>query len=65
MIRSPPLGAAVLGGEQLTGGDPWIISLDRPERVRAVADALSTVTREWLRQRYDALDPKDYDYEGA
>ena len=56
-----PLPAAVLGGEQLHSGDAWIISLVRPERVRAVADALAKITQEWLRERYDALNPRDYD----
>jgi hypothetical protein len=56
-----PLSAAVLGGQQLTRGGNWVISLVRPERVQAVADALGEVTREWLRRRYDTIDPKVYD----
>jgi hypothetical protein len=58
-----PLPAAVLGGEQLNGGRGWIISLVRPERVPAVADALGKITRDWLRRRYDALDPRNYEGE--
>jgi hypothetical protein len=57
------LPAAVLGGKQLYAGNDFIISLVRPEQVRAVADALAKVTREWLRERYDALNPRDYDGE--
>jgi hypothetical protein len=60
-VQFLPLSAAVLGGEQLTRGSRWVISLVRPERVRTVADALGEVTREWLRRRYDAIDPKVYE----
>jgi hypothetical protein len=56
-----PLAAAVLGGEHIYGGDDYIIAVVRPERVRSVADALAGVTHEWLRKRYDALSPRDYD----
>lgn len=58
-----PLVAAVLGGEQRHSGAGFIVSLVRPEQVREVADALAQVTREWLRQRYDALNPNSYDGE--
>lgn len=56
-----PLPAAILGGEQLHAGDDYIISLVRPERVREVADALASITRDELRKRYDMLDPSQYD----
>jgi hypothetical protein len=59
--RFTPLPAAVLGGEHLYAGDDYVISLVRPELVRSVADALAIVTKEWLRKRYDALSPRDYD----
>jgi hypothetical protein len=56
-----PLSAAVLGGKQLYSGDDYIIALVEPELVRSVADALAGVTKAWLRKRYDALSPQDYD----
>ena len=46
---------------QLHSKDSYIISLVRPEQVREVAAALSQVTKEWLRERYDALDPDHYE----
>jgi flavin-dependent dehydrogenase len=58
-----PMAAAVLGGVQLYSGDDYIISLVKPENVRTVADAISKVSKESLRERYNALDPKDYDGE--
>lgn len=56
-----PLSAAVLGGEQRYAGRDYIVSLVRPEHVREVADALAQVTRDWLRQRYDSLNPNNYE----
>jgi len=50
-----PLNACVLGGEQLHRGDGYIVSLLRPEQVRAVADALASIDAKWLRNRYFAI----------
>ncbi|WP_436528775.1 YfbM family protein [Actinoplanes sp. HUAS TT8] len=49
-----PLNRAVLGGEHLDE-ESYLVLLTRAE-VRDVASALQPLTREWLRERYDALD---------
>ncbi len=58
-----PLNHCILGGENLHQGDDYIISLVRPEKVGAVAEALQSVTEQEMRARYFQLDPSDYDYE--
>lgn len=55
-----PLNAVVLGGFQLYEGDDFIVSYLDPAQVREVATALDTVTRETLRDGYDAIDEQDY-----
>jgi hypothetical protein len=39
------------------------MSLKTPLEVRAVAEAIQTVTKESFRARYDTLDPDDYEGE--
>lgn len=55
-----PLNRCVLGGRQLHEGDDYTVSFIPPEEVRDVARALAPVTREWLRERYFRLVPRDY-----
>ena len=55
-----PLNACVLGGEQLCQGDAFIVSLLTPEQVRDVASALARVDKQWLREKYEAIDPVEY-----
>lgn len=58
-----PLNHVVLGGRPLYGDEDYILSLKTPEQVRDVAAAVEGVTREALRQRYDAIDPDEYGFE--
>ena len=58
-----PLNHCILGGENLHHGDNYIISLVRPEKVGAVAEALQSITEQDMRTRYFQLDPIDYDGE--
>jgi hypothetical protein len=55
----PPLGLAVLGGRHLSE-ECYVVHITAAE-VLAVAAALPAVTEAWLRERYDAIDPDDYD----
>ena len=56
-----PLRKVVLGGKNLDVGADYIASLVLPSEVSQVAAALQNVTEDWLRERYAALDPSDYD----
>lgn len=55
------LKLAILGGRQLHCGDDYIISLLTPDQVRDVATKISNIDVNWLRERYDAIDPEQYD----
>ncbi len=55
-----PLNAAILGGEQFYGGDDYIVSLVRPDRVSAVGAALAEVDRKHLRDGYSMIQGSDY-----
>ena len=57
---SYPLNLCILGGQQLHRGESYIISLVTPDEVGRVAAALRPLTKDWLRARYFAMDPKDY-----
>ncbi|MER7281941.1 YfbM family protein [Dactylosporangium sp. NPDC000244] len=58
-----PLELAVLGGYQCHDGDDYIVAHVDADEVPAVAAALDGIGEAWLRERYDRLDPDDY--EGA
>lgn len=60
-VETAPLKMAVMGGKQLHSGDDYIISLLTPDQVRNVAGQISNIDVNWLRQRYDAIDPEQYD----
>lgn len=55
-----PRNLCILGGEQMHGGDDYIVSLLSPGQVKEVSEALSPITQEWLRARYLAIDPEEY-----
>jgi hypothetical protein len=56
-----PLNHAVLAGESLYSGSDYIISLKRPEQVKAVAEALALLDESAFRSRYNAIDASSYD----
>lgn len=56
---SEPLRLCVLGGEQLYQGDEYIVSLVVHDRLRPVADALASITPQFIGEHYWAL-PDDY-----
>lgn len=58
-----PLNRAVLGGKHLYGGDDHVVAYVSPEEVKGVAAALAVMTEPTLRERYDSIDPDDYDGE--
>jgi len=55
-----PLSLCILGGEQLHSGDDYIVSLVLQPQLRPLADALTKITQEFMRERYFEL-PDDYD----
>ena len=57
---SYPLTHCVLGGEQLHEGDDYIVSFVTAKQVSDVAQALLSLTKEWFRERYFAIDQNDY-----
>jgi hypothetical protein len=56
-----PLSLAVLGGEYLHEEDDYIVSYVTVDEVQEVSVALSGWDETRLRERYDAIDPDDYD----
>lgn len=55
-----PLAYAVLGGRPLDAGEDYTACLVEPDQVNEAAVALASVTQDWLRARYFALDPELY-----
>ncbi|GLI01000.1 hypothetical protein Pa4123_62760 [Phytohabitans aurantiacus] len=58
--RLSPLDMAVLGGGHHYEGDDYIVAHLVPAEVVQVAAALEDVDESWMRQRYDRIDPADY-----
>ena len=57
---SPPLNRAIMAGFHQVEGGGDVVSVTPAEDVPAVAEALEQVTRDWLCDRYFAIDPTDY-----
>ncbi len=55
-----PLNHVIFGGEVLSDGD-YIIALKTKEQVAVIAQAISQVTEEKLREGYFLIEPEDYD----
>jgi len=55
-----PLELAVLGGGHYYAGDDYVVAHVLADQVAGVAAALERVDEGWLRRRYDAIDPDDY-----
>jgi uncharacterized protein DUF1877 len=55
-----PLELVVLGGAHHYEGDDYVVARVDDGQVAELAAALDEVGREWLRERYDAIDPDDY-----
>lgn len=58
--RASSLDMAVLGGGHHHEGDEYVVAHLRAHEVTSVAAALETVTQEWMRERYDRIDPSEY-----
>jgi hypothetical protein len=57
-----PLHRVIFGDKNLlTAPANGHISLVNPDEVREVADAIRWIDEEWMRDRYFALDPRQYD----
>ena len=56
-----PLEIVVLGGQSLYSGEDYIMTLKRPDEVRAVVPQLARITEAGLRTAYDRLDADEYD----
>jgi hypothetical protein len=55
-----PLNHCICGGRQLYRGRDYTVSFVSARQVEDVAGALARVTNGWLRKRYFALDPEEY-----
>jgi hypothetical protein len=55
-----PLSHAVLGGRQLYFGGDFYVCYRTGAQVGDVARVLEPIDEAWLRQRYDLIDPADY-----
>ena len=59
-----PLNHVICGGRQLCEGGDDTVSLVTSDQVKDVANALESLTKEWLRSRYfSLLKPDEYDNE--
>ena len=56
-----PLNHCICGGRQLYRGRDYTVSYVTVPKVKDVAEALTRVTKAWMRRRYDRLDPEEYD----
>jgi hypothetical protein len=57
---SGPLELVVLGGGHHYEGEEYVVAHVLADEVVAVAAALDSVDQSWLRERYNAIDPEDY-----
>ena len=57
-----PLNHVVLAGDLLYFGSDYIMSLKTPEQVKAIAEALSTVSFADFKSRYFSIDAEDYGF---
>ena len=55
-----PLELVVLGGAHHYEGEDYVVARVDGDQVAELAVALDEISRDWLRERYDALDPDDY-----
>lgn len=55
-----PLTKCILGGRQLYRGADYIVSFLDPTDVWAVAATIKDIDKEWIRRKYDGLDPSEY-----
>jgi hypothetical protein len=56
-----PLNHSICGGRQLFRGRDYTVSYVSAPQVKDVAKALAKITRTRMRQRYDKIDPEEYD----
>ena len=56
-----PLNHCICGGRQLFRGRDYTVSFVSAPQVKDVAAALAKITKAWMRQRYDQIDPEEYD----
>jgi hypothetical protein len=56
----PPLNHAILGGKQLHRGNDYIAAMVRPDMATFVAEALSHVKEDGLRQKFFGLNVESY-----
>lgn len=57
---SLPLSHVILGGEQLYSGSDYILSLKMPDEVIEIAEALKRITKQFMVERYNRINPRDY-----
>jgi hypothetical protein len=58
-----PFHKCILGSDNLYEGDDYLVNYLEPDEVKEVAEAIKGIDKEWMRRKYDAIDPDDYDGE--
>lgn len=58
-----PLNYVILAGEPLYFEEDYVVSLKTPEQVADIAAAITTITKERLRELYNKIKPKKYGQE--
>lgn len=58
-----PLNHVVLGGRSLYGHEDYLMSLKTPAQASDIAGAISGMTEDLFRARYEAIDPAQYGLE--
>ena len=55
-----PLDKCVLGTGHIYQGDDYIVNFLDPEEVKEVTAAIKDIDRQWMRAKYQGIDPADY-----
>jgi hypothetical protein len=55
-----PLSHVILGGEILYSGGDYIMTLKNPQQVQKIAERLTAITQESLRDGYNKIDSDNY-----
>ncbi len=55
-----PLEKCILGTGYIYEGNDYIVNFLDADEVKEVAEAIKDIDREWMRAKYNAIDPADY-----
>ena len=58
-----PLNQCVLGGRPLTTSSDQVTLMVRPDLIPHLVERLADVSKDWLREQYERIDPSEYELE--